>query len=61
MQYLLEGREGALLLLLQTFDLLEETASFQTQPPNFLEDLFILCLKQKNTKNGKVWTLGIKL
>lgn len=50
MQYLFEGREGALLLLLQTFDLLEETASFQTQPPNFLEDLFILCLKQKNTK-----------
>lgn len=46
MQYLLQRREGALLLLLQSFDLLEQTASLQTQTPDLLKHLFILCLRR---------------
>lgn len=53
MQYLLHGREGTLLLLLQNFNLLEQTASFQTQPSNFLKHFFILCLKQTKTNNAE--------
>lgn len=44
-QYLLQRREGALLLLLQSFDLLEQTASLQTQTPDLFEHLFVLCLR----------------
>lgn len=53
MQYLLHGREGALLLLLQNFNLLKQTASFQTQPSDFLKHLFILRLKQTKTNNAE--------
>lgn len=49
-QYLLQGREGTLLLLLQGFDLLEQTASLQTQPPNLLKHLLVFSLKQNKQK-----------
>lgn len=48
-QYLFQGREGTLLLLLQTFDLLKQTASLQTQSTNLLEHLLILHLMQTTT------------
>lgn len=50
--YLLQGRESALLLLLQSFDLLEQTASLQTQPSNLFKHLklLILWLTQTTTK-----------
>lgn len=61
MQYLLHGRESALLLLLQNLNLLEQTASFQTQPSNFLKYLFILCLKQSKQTKMNVCTPRFKL
>lgn len=52
-QYLLQGREGTLLLLLQGFDLLEQTASLQTQPPNLLKHLLVFSLKQNKQKTTR--------
>ena len=49
-QYLLQGREGALLLLLQGLDLLQQTASLQTQPSDLLKHLLILCLTKTAAK-----------
>lgn len=43
-QYLLQGRHGALLLLFQSFDFLEQTASLQTESADLLEHLLIFYL-----------------
>lgn len=51
-QYLLQGREGALLLLLQGLDLLQQTASLQTQPSDLLKHLLILRLTETATKKN---------
>lgn len=51
-QYLLQGREGALLLLLQGLDLLQQTASLQTQPSDLLKHLLILRLTKTATKKN---------
>ena len=51
LQYLFQGRDGALLLLLQGLDLLKQAASLQTEPSDLLKHLLVFGLTQTTTTN----------